>query len=227
MLSEFFRHATRPPVLVVMEGLEWWVGWGSLAVFGSVFHRPAFEIIPVAIGVGSYYFVKQRREKQVYALSANDRLKYNRWKKFRRVQKMFKDGGIHKAVPRPVLLRLESAARTWHEAREALLPWVDADPAAYEEALATLDVLMMAAVAGAEPVVRRDDQRNSDVRRWEEDEDLMLRITTRIDAEEAKMQAWLTSSARVEDLSQASLRERLERARQERNAAEAELDAML
>ncbi len=227
MLSAFLRQLTRPEVPVLQEGLEIWVGWGVLAIVASILHHDVGGLIAIAAGWGSYYFLRRRRETQMASLTPGQRLAYERWRRVHRVQKLLKDGYIKRSIPLPVMVRLESAARNWHDAREGLHNWLDADPAAVAELAATIDSLMIAAVAVAEPVIKQKDQRNKDVRLMEEDADLMNRICAKIEAEEARLLAWKIEPVGTTSISPDSLRARLENIKAERLAAEAELDSLI
>jgi hypothetical protein len=227
MLSAFLRQVARPYVPLMQEGLESWVGWGSFLIPASILHRDVGGLIAIAVGWGSYHLLHRQREIQWAKLEPDQKLLYERWKRVHRVQKLLKDGHIKRSIPLPVMIRLEGAARNWHDAKEGLHSWLGADASALAEAGATIDNLMMVAVAVAEPVIKQENQRNSDVKRMEQDEDLMSRICAKVELEESRLLAWKQETLSSGGLDQESLRSRLNRAQAERAAAEAELDSLL
>ena len=195
MLTAFLSQVKRPTLPLMQEALESWVGWGVFLILASILHKDVGGLIAIFAGWGSYQILHRRREMQMANLDPGDRLAYERWRRVHRVQKLLKDGLIKKAIPIPVMARLESTARNWHDAREGLHGWLGADPAAMAEAVATIDSIMLTAVAVAEPVIKQDNQTNKDVRRMEEDDDLMSRICAKIDAEESRLLAWNLDSS--------------------------------
>jgi len=236
MLEEFLRQM-RPPSKgqVYQPKLDWWftilTGVAVLLVLAPIFGLDkkdsiGAEVFAFFAGWGMFYYRRTQRAIQIQRLEPGLRAEWERWERARRLPHLAQDG-LHKYVPGPVLQSLEKAARSWHHAREELTSIAVAEPQFALEIQTEIDALMMAAVATVGPVTRKDDQGRRAVRLMEEDQDLMNRICQRIDREAERLSRWADDTQVVGSSTQASLRERLARARSERATAEAELNETL
>jgi hypothetical protein len=227
MLEAFLRQAEAPSGRVVPDKWEWPAAILALFLISTTNGSDFMSIVGILVAWAIIAGTRAFRKQQIAQLSPGQRMAFERWGKVRRMKKLLKDRRLYKKVPESVLMTLEAAARAWHDARETMSAVAVTDPEFATEVLGTIDASMSAAAAAADPVVLRDDQYRRDLDRFAEDSDLMARICMRIQQEEVRMNQFAAGSPSLQPETPSSLRERLEKARIERAAAEAELDALL
>ena len=223
MLEAFLRQAEAPVSSVFTEQYDWVI---YLAVFFGGLHYAGIWVALIASAVLSG-LITSIRKMAIARQPASYRLAIERWIRIERLQKLSKDGSLKSHVPEPVMIALEEAARTWHESREVIHNLAVTDPELAAEVQSMIDASMTTAVAVAEPVVRQEDQSKKVVSRMAADEDLMRRICSRIKSEEGRMAQCQQEFVSETASGPVSIRDRMQLARQERAAAEAELDALI
>src|SRR5579859_1033313 len=180
MLEEFLRQAHAPDGGVSPVWLDWPL---AIVVFVLALMVPV-EFIDIILAFAAAAAVlayrRSSRRKQLALQTPVYQAAYERWDRARRLVSQFKSGQLHSHVPIPVLVALERAARSWHDAREELRSLALADATFVGEIQAEVDAIMMVATAAACPVIRRDDQGSKAMRKMEEDTHLMGMICRRI-----------------------------------------------
>ncbi len=225
MLAAFLGHIKPPAGRVLPEWMDWTIAIIAFFLFHSILHKGGVLIsIAVAFTVG--YACRTIRLQQISRQSRAFQTQYERWSKTKRLVDLQSEFRIHLRVPRPVLAALEGAARTWHEVRETSRSLALSDSLFTVDLEKALDECMLAATAAASPVVLRDEQGGKDLRRMEEDTELMARVVTQINHQDLLMQGLAPNTDGTGTGSADSLRRRLDAARLEREAAEAELDEL-
>jgi len=221
MLDSFLQQVSSPDSTILPE----WVEWAAAGItFFLLIKHGIVGLICAGIAYKGCQFI---RDRQVARRSAQVRLEYERWQKVQRIQKIQHDNELHKKVPEVVLVALERAARTRHDARESLNALSASEPAVALEMLKLIDSAMFSACSAADPVILNDEQGKRVLKSLEEDENLMAQIVIRIDQEAARMRNIAPTLSWEGHQSHADLHERLSQAREERSKAEAELNEML
>ncbi|MDR3690580.1 MAG: hypothetical protein P4L46_14475 [Fimbriimonas sp.] len=227
MFEAFLAQAQPPDGDVLPKWVDWTSALLVLAIFNGIHGGDVVGMLGI---IGAYLvwtFCKKYRKRQVAQQPPEFQAAYERWNKIRVFVHHNHHHDLYKRVPTPVLLALESAARTWHDAKETLLTVSTVDPSLFLELGKAVDAAMMAATSLASPVLIRDDQSKKDVQRLEADTSLMAQVVARIRNEELRILT-LTSDIKVNDgETRGAMIQRLELARAERAKAEAELDALI
>lgn len=222
MLEAFLRETPGESFGVWPVWLEWVVG-SAVAFFmitGQIGFLGKLPLAPFLAGAAAWWVLHTIREGQISRLDSRKKLDFEKWNRVGRVRNILAQGAkLSTYLPVPVLESLEACARARFNALEEIR--LSGDHVSLVAFNDDLNEEMALAIATAAIVTRRDDQAMKDVKRWEEDDDLMADIVRRIDTRRERMESVIVG------LGSGSLRDNLARAKAEREAAERELDESL
>lgn len=227
MLEEYLRQMPSRSFGV----LPWWViifAGGIPPILGYVvFQGFGYAAVGLVLGWVVYKALSSFRARQEARLRPEARLDYEKWGQVDRLKKCMGEGKLSSHVPGPVLEQLEVAARARFEALEDLRLQSGHAPELALQVREDLDSELALAISCAAPVIRREEHGYSQVKKWEADEPLMQSVCRRVASRSERLATIAASVHGLGPLSDGSLREQLAKVREERLAAEAELEASL
>ena len=227
MLEEFLRATPRrsfgvlPLWVVVLAGvIPPCVGFFAFAGF-------SYAVVGIVVGIALSKLLGALRARQEAGLRPETRLDHEKWGQVERLKRCLADGKLSADVPATVLEQLEVAARARFEALEDLRLQPGHTAELTRQVREDLDNELALAISCAAPVIRREEHGYSQVKKWEADDALMSSVARRVSSRTERLAVIGESVRGLGPTGDDSLREQLRVVRQERLAAEAELEAAL